>query len=515
MTDPTENRNEVLSVENTDRLRDSHDAAMRIADCSTETAVYGAIIEVARGEFDSVDAFAVVRRDDNWLVIDRRESRSGLAPNPVTGNRLTPVVECGETLVFESDPDGEDATDFDRTLCVPVSGDAVLEIVGLPAEPDDEDVQRAELLGSLAAVRLAKLDASEAVDTTEPRLADLVEFQRELLEEATHQLRTPLTTVIGYAEVLAEGNVDSLTDDQRDLARLVLKKASKMELTIEMLQLAFEAPPSGAGRDESSDRVLVGRTDLDVDSGPLLLVEPDAELAQALADQLRNRVYQVVQAATTAAAEERLREETAAAIVVELFGSDDCGQSFMEWLRETDRLLDVPVEFLSVIREGPQGLPQLGVSAYLGDDADSLVEVAATLLNPEVAVHPRVLIFDATSGDADPVELPSSWDVTVVEDVDDEACREERDLAVVYTDELTDGVEQAVTVLRKRHHRRRMPVVLVDTNRGEPKPIFTIGSRQFVQQSIDIADLASALVSERGNAEQTGDSTTERRDRYS
>jgi len=38
MTDPTENRNEVLSVENTDRLRDSHDAAMRIADCSTETA---------------------------------------------------------------------------------------------------------------------------------------------------------------------------------------------------------------------------------------------------------------------------------------------------------------------------------------------------------------------------------------------------------------------------------------------------------------------------------------------
>jgi len=60
-----------------------------------------------------------------------------------------------------------------------------------------------------------------------------------------------------------------------------------------------------------------------------------------------------------------------------------------------------------------------------------------------------------------------------------------------------------------------MPVVLVDTNRGEPKPIFTIGSRQFVQQSIDIADLASALVSERGNAGEIGDSTTERRDRYS
>jgi signal transduction histidine kinase len=58
----------------------------------------------------------------------------------------------------------------------------------------------------------------------------------ELLRGATHQLRTPLTSVAGYLELLADGTAGPLTGEQARLLDAVARNTARLTELIDALE---------------------------------------------------------------------------------------------------------------------------------------------------------------------------------------------------------------------------------------------------------------------------------------
>ena len=467
---------------------------MQIAGCQTETAVYDVAITAARDTLDARDAVVAVRHAGDWTIVRRPDTPGEAAGEPIIDARITDAVDRGEAVILES------TAERDRALCVPVGTDGVLELLGVAEPCTEEDRRYVELLASLVGIRLKMLRSAARSEDERATLGELVDRQYDVLNEASHQLRTPLTSVVGYAEMLTAEETGSPSDQQRELASRVLQKAAEMESILEWLDAAKPQAEVPAGERLDGSR-LVGWGRLGSIDGPILLVVDDAAFGTALADRLRERGYSVIVTMTVERATDHLESESIEAAVVELFGDEN--DAVTEPLCRTGLWSDVSTDLISVFRDDPQDLLQLGVSAYLTGD-EQVPQAASALLDTDRSAHLRVLVFDATSIDDEVTGLPAAWDVTVVTELDDELWEQTWDLGVVRTGAMSGVARDAVRTLRRRRGPRRLPVVLVHIDRGDPEPRYVVGGRQFIQRPLDVADLASALTARSSETSQNG-----------
>ena len=86
-----------------------------------------------------------------------------------------------------------------------------------------------ETLSEKVRQRTAQLNAANS------QLRELDQAKDEFISMASHQLRTPLTTVKGYASMLEEGDFGKLTKQQKDTVSLTLDGANRMAHLIDDL----------------------------------------------------------------------------------------------------------------------------------------------------------------------------------------------------------------------------------------------------------------------------------------
>ena len=75
------------------------------------------------------------------------------------------------------------------------------------------------------------------VETDVGRLRDVAELRAQVVATVAHELRGPLTPIIGYAEGLLEGDAGPLSADQREHAEIVARNAERIEHFIDDLLL--------------------------------------------------------------------------------------------------------------------------------------------------------------------------------------------------------------------------------------------------------------------------------------
>jgi PAS domain S-box-containing protein len=87
------------------------------------------------------------------------------------------------------------------------------------------------------AVHRALLAALERQEEAVERLTDLERVKADFVATVSHELRTPLTSMIGYLELLDDGEVGDLTDPQRALTGRVRRNSRRLLLLVEDLLL--------------------------------------------------------------------------------------------------------------------------------------------------------------------------------------------------------------------------------------------------------------------------------------
>jgi two-component system sensor histidine kinase BaeS len=160
------------------------------------------------------------------------------------------------------------------------SGDFSARVPEGPAHRDDE-------LGGL----------SRAVNEMGAALQQSREHERQFLLSVSHDLRTPLTSIGGYAEALADGTE---TDVER-AANVILAEARRLErLVADLLDLAkLDAKRFSFAHDDVDVAALV-RDGVDAfqpaarDAGLTLATSPGTHDATAIADADRDRLAQVL-----------------------------------------------------------------------------------------------------------------------------------------------------------------------------------------------------------------------------
>jgi PAS domain S-box-containing protein len=102
------------------------------------------------------------------------------------------------------------------------------------------------LFAAEAAVAIERADVLAKLDRLNHALAEQVEALREsdriksdFVSSVSHELRTPLASILGYLDVLAEGEVGALTDEQREFLGIVDHNARRLlDLISDLLTLS-------------------------------------------------------------------------------------------------------------------------------------------------------------------------------------------------------------------------------------------------------------------------------------
>ncbi len=149
-------------------------------------------VDLARAELSNSDRQALPRTEGAMLI--------------------TPLMGRGEAIglveLLDINP-GRRFTDDDLSLA-----QAIGNVVG-------NALQNARLYGTLL-WRAAQLEAA---------YNDLQEADRlkaEWIQNVSHELRTPLTSIMGYVDLLLEGDLGPLTDDQREAIEIIIGKGRQL-----------------------------------------------------------------------------------------------------------------------------------------------------------------------------------------------------------------------------------------------------------------------------------------------
>ena len=94
-------------------------------------------------------------------------------------------------------------------------------------------------------------------------LADNDRMRREFTANITHELKTPLTAILGYAELIASGMVAD-EEDQRDFARRIHKEAGRLTALVNDILTLSSLDEAERGDAEVSNSVLGSREPVDL-----------------------------------------------------------------------------------------------------------------------------------------------------------------------------------------------------------------------------------------------------------
>jgi PAS domain S-box-containing protein len=139
----------------------------------------------------------------------------------------------------------KDGTEVDVSLTVSPIFDALKRVTGTAVIARDitqTKRQQSQLQALLAKERVARADAEtaqEALARQNERLRELDRLKDEFISLVSHELRTPLTSIRGYLELLLDGGVGELTEDQNRFLGVVDRNSRRlMHLVGDLLFLA-------------------------------------------------------------------------------------------------------------------------------------------------------------------------------------------------------------------------------------------------------------------------------------
>jgi signal transduction histidine kinase len=93
----------------------------------------------------------------------------------------------------------------------------------------------AELALALDRERLMRIEreAAEALAEQNERLRELDKMKDQFVSTVSHELRTPLTSMVGYLEILLEGEAGELSEDQRRFLEIVNRSCDRLNRVID------------------------------------------------------------------------------------------------------------------------------------------------------------------------------------------------------------------------------------------------------------------------------------------
>jgi PAS domain S-box-containing protein len=116
---------------------------------------------------------------------------------------------------------------------------------------DDEEISLAQGIANVvsAAMENARLyyslqSRAKALESAYAELQELDKAKDQFIQNVSHELRTPLIHVLGYAGLLADGQLGLINDEQRDALQIVVDKAQKLAKLVEdiVIMQALETP---------------------------------------------------------------------------------------------------------------------------------------------------------------------------------------------------------------------------------------------------------------------------------
>ncbi|MDX6547884.1 MAG: hypothetical protein QOG33_1434 [Gaiellales bacterium] len=182
------------------------------------TAVAGAQVEPIRVALDTagsatVDVFHSL---EPFFVADLRE-HSDVSQRVVDATGA--VAALWQPVVGDGAPVGVLVVSWEHRLRH--LSDRAAAVVGLFAAEAAVAIERADLLA-----RLDGLNRMLAVQVEALRVSD--QLKSDFVSSVSHELRTPLASILGYLDVLLEGELGEMQDDQAEFLRIVDENARRL-----------------------------------------------------------------------------------------------------------------------------------------------------------------------------------------------------------------------------------------------------------------------------------------------
>ncbi len=213
----------------------SQEAAQRALAESQER--HRSVVEAAALVLMAVDADGIVTVCEGKAMKEMGLAEKGVVGSPIGQFRqnIPSLVEgftsamAGETLTREIEIDGK----FFETRFSPAAGrDARTDD---PANPDGQDGQ-----GGNGAIAVA-------LDVTQARMFH--KLRTDFVSAMFHDVRTPLSSIVGYSDILLEDDVGELNDEQREFIEIISTNAARLNELIDDLALV-ERLEAGHGPDD-------------------------------------------------------------------------------------------------------------------------------------------------------------------------------------------------------------------------------------------------------------------------
>lgn len=149
----------------------------------------------------------VVEQGEPVLVDDVRQDWRYHACDAETRAELCAPLRVGEKIIgalnLESRETGKFDEDDMRLISTLAGNLAVL-------------IERAQLFNELSTARTKLQQRAEALEKANARLKELDRLKSQFLASMSHELRTPLNSILGFSEVLLDGLVGEVPNEQRD-----------------------------------------------------------------------------------------------------------------------------------------------------------------------------------------------------------------------------------------------------------------------------------------------------------
>lgn len=140
-------------------------------------------------------------------------------------------------------------------------GDQILGVMNMaylvPHHFTAEELRILELLADQAALAIANAklyeeakQKTQALSHALSRLQELDRLKNEFIQNASHELRSPVSIIMGYAELFENGELGSLTVDQQEALAIIARRARGLSKMLDNLLTIMEVEGKNLSREQ-------------------------------------------------------------------------------------------------------------------------------------------------------------------------------------------------------------------------------------------------------------------------